>query len=205
MPAAANHKPPSSFSTKSKEVPAVSRLSFLKSAYLTLLSQPSHERLVYRLIRTHRPGTIVELGVGRAVRSQRMLQLAAHYSPGEKIRFTGIDMFEGRDDPSSSLSLKEAHRLLKASGGRVHLVPGDPLSALSRSANSLQGTDLLVIGADQDERSLEQAWFYIPRMLHDQSIVVIEDRTGSRLGMRVIPVETIDQFAARNASSRRAA
>jgi hypothetical protein len=134
-----------------------------------------------------------------------MLQLATLYSPGEKVRFTGIDLFEGRDDQSSGLSLKEAHRLLKACGGRVQLVPGDPLSALSRSANSLQGTDLLVIGADQDETSLKQSWFYVPRMLQDNSIVVIEDLTGPQPEFRVVAPETIDQFAGSNASGCRAA
>lgn len=183
----------------------MSLLSVFNTAYLTLLSKPSHERLLYRLIRAHRPSSIVELGVGRAVRSQRMLQLANYYSPGEKIRFAGIDLFEGRDDPSSGMPLKEAHRLLKASGARVQLVPGDPLSALSRSANSLQGTDLLVIGGDQDERSLEQAWFYVPRMLQDDSIVVIEDLTGSQPNFRVVSAKSIDQFAGSNASGCRAA
>lgn len=183
----------------------MSRFTFFKSAYLTLLSKPAHERLVYRLIRTHRPTSIVEIGVGNAVRSQRMLQLAAHCSPSEKVRFTGIDLFEGRDDPGSGLSLKEAHRLLKPSGGRVHLVPGDPLSALSRSANLLQDTDLLVIGGDPDERSLEQAWFYVPRMLHDKSLVVLEDRSRGEPTLRVVPAETIDQFAGSNASGCRAA
>lgn len=183
----------------------MSRFRFFKSAYLTLLSKPAHERVVYRLIRARRPTSIVELGVAAAVRSQRMLQLAMSYSPGEKVRFTGIDLFEGREDPSQAMSLKEAHRLLKASGGRVQLVPGDPLSALSRSANSLLGTDLLVIGGDQDEKSLEQAWFYVPRMLHDNSVVVMEDLTGPQPVMHVVAAEVIDQFAGSNASGCRAA
>jgi hypothetical protein len=157
------------------------------------------------LIRKHQPLSIVELGIGRAVRSQRMLQQAARYSPDEKIRYTGIDLFEGREVPGSGLALKEAHRLLKACGGRVHLVPGDPLSALSRTANSLLGTDLLVIGADQDERSLEQAWFYVPRMLRDDAIVVLEETRGPQPQLRVVAAKAIDQFAGSHASGCRAA
>ncbi len=32
----------------------------------------------------------------------------------------------------------------------------------------------MLISADQDTAALEQAWFYVPRMLHDQSVVLQE-------------------------------
>jgi hypothetical protein len=79
------------------------------------------------------------------------------------------------------MTIKRAHRTLQASGAKVHLIPGDPFTALSRSANSLAGVDLLVIGADQDRESLAWAWFYVPRMLHEQSLVCLE-RLDNRLG-----------------------
>ena len=63
---------------------------------------------------------------------------------------------------------------------KIQVIPGDPLSALARSANGLQSTDLLVIAADQDTQSLANAWFYVPRMLHDKSLVLLEDVSGSQ-------------------------
>ena len=87
-------------------------------------------------------------------------------------------------------------------GGRVrHVVNSETATELRGPV----GTDLLVIGADQDETSLKQAWFYVPRMLQDNSIVVIEDLTGPQPDFRVVAPETIDQFAGSNASGCRAA
>jgi hypothetical protein len=64
-------------------------------------------------------------------------------------------------------------------GAQLRLVPGDPLSALARCANSLANTDLLIISAGHDPAGLEPAWFYIPRMLHAGSLVFLEEQTGA--------------------------
>ena len=89
--------------------------------------------------------------------------------PGGRIAcrcdYTAIDQFESRGESQPRLSLKEAFHVLRPTGVKLQLVPGDPLSALSRIANSLAGTDLLLIAADQDRQSLAQAWKYVPRML----------------------------------------
>lgn len=183
----------------------MSQTSFLKIAYLTLLSKPSHERTLYQTIRRNAPLSIVELGVGTGVRSSRMIATAQRYQVHDSIRFTGIDLFEARPEPSTGLPLKEAHRQLKATGANVRVIPGDPLSALARSANGLQSTDLLVISADQDERSLTNAWFYIPRMLHDKSVVLIEEATPSASRFRSLDLQQVEKLAADTASTRRAA
>ena len=147
------------------------RLRYLHLAYF---SKPVADRTIYRTIRRERPRSIVEIGIGSAVRAGRMLSAAAQYRPQERIRYTGIDLFEAGD---TGLSLKSAYRDLMACGGRVQLEPGDPFSALSRTANNLMETDLLVIGLGQDEQSLAKAWFYVPRMLSEQAKVFVQ-RTG---------------------------
>ncbi len=179
--------------------------SFLKFAYLTLLSKPAHERALYKAIRRTRPLAIVEVGVGLAVRASRMIAVAGRYRPGEKIRYTGIDLFEARTQLGAGMPLKHAHTLLKATGAGIRLIPGDPLSALARSANGLQSTDLLVIAADQDTQSLTNAWFYVPRMLHDNSLVLIEDVSGPQPRYRLLTSEQVDKLARGTASTRRAA
>ena len=179
--------------------------SFLKFAYLTLLSKPSHERAVFQAIRDVKPLSIVEIGVGLGIRATRMIAVAQRYRPEESIRYVGIDLFEARTRAGTGLPLKESHKRLKATGANVRVIPGDPLSALARTANGLQSTDLVVIAADQDTQSLTNAWFYVPRMLHDKSLVLIEDNFGQRPRFRQLSCAEVEQLAKGSASSRRAA
>ena len=72
----------------------------------------------------------------------------------------------------SPLPLKEAHRMLKSTGATVQLIPGDPFQTLSRVANNLASTDLLVFSADV--MACEPDWYYVPRMLNQQSIVFVQ-------------------------------
>jgi predicted O-methyltransferase YrrM len=183
----------------------VPQTSLLKFAYLTLLSKPAHERALYQAIRKSSPLSIVELGVGLGTRASRMIAAAQRYRPDEPIQYAGIDLFEARTESGTALPLKEAHKRLKATGAKVHVIPGDPLSALARSANGLQGTDLLVIAADQDVDSLANAWFYVPRMLHGSSLVLIEEATGDQPRFRSLNLQDVEQLASGGASRRRAA
>ena len=183
----------------------VNHTSFLKFAYLTLLSKPSHERAVFQAIRHAAPLSIVEIGVGLGVRATRMIAVAQRYRPEESIRYVGIDLFEARTTSGTGLPLKEAHKRLKATGANIRVIPGDPLSALARTANGLQSTDLLVIAADQDTQSLTNAWFYVPRMLHDKSLVLLEDTSGVRPSFRSLNIAEVEKLAKGSASMRRAA
>ncbi len=99
-----------------------------------------------------------------------------------------------------------AHRKLKATGARVQLLPGDPLTVLCRSANGLSGTDLVIISERQDKASLAGAWFFLPRMLHDASRLFVQESLGQdgKRGMRLVPIAEIDERA-RAADLRRAA
>lgn len=153
-------------------MPASSSLEYL---YLAYFSKPICDRKLVRLIRQHRIRRILEIGVGEAVRTRRMISVAQRYSPEGEVRYTGIDPFESRTaNDSPGLTLKLAHRLLKATGAQVQLVPGDPFSALSRTANSLTDTELVVISSDQDGDSLARAWHYLPRTLSPEAFVFVE-------------------------------
>lgn len=161
----------------------MSAAGLLKYFQFAYLSKPAHERQLYRAIRRgalDRGGaqSIVELGVGMGLRATRMIQVASRYRADETIRYTGVDLFEARPKSNPGTTLKRAHRVLTALGAKVQVVPGDPFSALSRVANSLQNTDLVVIGADQDVESLARSWFYLPRMLHADSQVFLEEHGG---------------------------
>jgi hypothetical protein len=159
------------------------RLSFIKfchKLYLLHFSKPIENRPICRTVVKQKPTRIVELGLGTGQRTQKMLRLATRFSPKANIHYTGIDLFEartGKDGPG--MRLKDAHRSLQMSGVKIQLVPGDAFSALARTANSLPATDLIVISKCQDPQSLEKAWFYVPRMLHERSIILQENADGS--------------------------
>jgi hypothetical protein len=180
-------------------------LNYLRYLFLAHLSKPASDRVIYRAVRRVRPRRILEIGIGSADRTVRLARLASRQAQQSTVRYAAIDPFEARDaNLPAGLSLKEAHRLLTASGVQAQLVPGDPAQAISRAANSLAGMDLVLISADYEVASLGQAWFYVPRMLHAGSRVYIESRQGEGgLSYRLMTATEIEQLA--GACRRRAA
>ena len=152
----------------------------LHSLYLTRLSQPPSERILYRLIAKHRPLRLVELGLEDAVRAKRLIQQATRYQT-EGVTYCGVDWFEAHPDGKPEISLKDAHRELSGQGAKIRLLPGDPYTVLAKQANTLGNTDLLLVGCGHDPEVLERAWRYVPRMLHEQTLVFLEEAaTGGK-------------------------
>ena len=169
--------------------------SFLRAFFLSYFSQPKSDRALFRAISGIKPQRIVELGMAAGDRAIELIELAQRQRPTVEIRYTGLDLFDARpaDSPDGELKIKEIHQELKATGAKIKLVPGDPLSSLSRVANELASTDLLVISADPttppvlrvensensteadghqpDSTAAQPDWFFVPRMLHEHSAV----------------------------------
>jgi hypothetical protein len=158
----------------------VAAASGLRAFWLTWLSQPAGDRALYRYIQKRQPRRIMELGLGNLARAQRMISLVQRYCPPEEIQYVGIDPFDARPQGLPSLPLKEAHKVLRATGVKVNVIPGNPLEALSRAANSLRDIELVVISADQPEKSLEQAWFYFPRTLSAGAVLFREESNAGK-------------------------
>ncbi len=180
---------------------------FVRHTYLCYFSQPVADRVLYRLLRKTAVTSIVEIGLGQLGRTRRLLELAAEKTPLEALKYAGIDLFESRAAERVGVDLKVAHKELKPVCGKLQLIPGDPFSALARSANSLTKTDLIVISHDLDADSLAKAWFYLPRMLHDRSLVYREE-TGKKPGetiFRPLPRLEIEQLASTAARGMRRA
>jgi hypothetical protein len=182
-------------------------LKFLRNFYFCHFSKPVADRALYRLLRKTPMKSLVEIGLGNLTRTKRLLEFALDKTPLEELRYAGIDLFEGRSAENPGVPLKQAHKQLKPLGIRVQLLPGDPLSALARSANALTKTDLLIVSADVDADSLAKAWFYVPRMLHDQSIVLVEERgeTPEKAQFRQLKRLEIEQLASGAARTMRRA
>jgi hypothetical protein len=184
--------------------PAVSVWKRIRGFYLAHFSKPVHQRELLKTLAKQRFHRLVEIGVGDAQRSLRLIEMASLYWPADQITYAGIDLFEARG-ATGGMSLKQAHCLLKPTGAQIRLIPGDPLSALSRTANSLGGSQLVVISADQDATSLGAAWFFVPRILGPGATVFAEmPATGEEpTRYRRIEATEIQQLASRR--HRRAA
>jgi hypothetical protein len=150
----------------------LSKIRLIHSCYL---SKPHSSRPVYQAIRRCRVRKIVELGVASGQRAERMIHVAKLASPGEEIHYVGVDPFEGRSEADGpGLTLKAAYRLLRSEGVRVQLVPGNPADALTHVVNSLGKVDLLIVPTELDSPLFSRAWFFVPRMLHERSLVFID-------------------------------
>ena len=124
------------------------------------------------------------------------------------MRYTGIDLFEARATKQARMTLKQAFAELRLPDVKVQLVPGDPNMALRRVANSLTGTDLLLIADGHDSDSLEAAWNWMPRMLTDTSLIFIEEpaaKPGAMIWRQMTLAEVQRLAASAGRSMRRAA
>lgn len=171
----------------------------LRLLYLLHLSNPPSDRAIYQAVYRRRIQRIIELGVSTGQRATRLIEVACQHLPASQISYTGIDPFEARDaGHGPGLTLKQAYRLLRATGARVRLVPGDPLSVFSARANDLGVADLVLIGWPLDRALLPRATYYLRRLLHDGSLVLLEEpsRDGASSAAKVLSLDRIESLAA---------
>ena len=182
-------------------------ISRLRRLYLHWLSRPRTDRVIYRAACWQRAQKILDIGMGSGRRALRMIEAAAEHRVASEIRYTGVDLFESRDPAAApGLGLKEAYQRLKATGVRVQLVPGDPCAALAGIANTLAKVDLLVVSAVVDQAAMARAWFYVPRILHAESQIFLEElRFGGKSAFRQISVDEVTWLASKSQAVRRAA
>lgn len=150
--------------------------SWFKYTYLAHFSQPKPDRQLYRLVKSNKVCRIVELGIASLRRVESLVEVAQRFAGESRVHYTGLDWFDTRPTELTDLRLKHAHQRLQPTGAAVRLVPGPPAGSLPAVANAHLNTDLLIISHLVDERDLEPAWFYVPRMLHDASLILREHR-----------------------------
>ncbi|HOM15706.1 MAG TPA: hypothetical protein PK777_12015 [Thermoguttaceae bacterium] len=171
-------------------------LNRLRFFYLAYLSYPASDRFLYRLAFRHPPSSILEIGLGGAVRAQRLLEIIRQRVPGDPVFYTGIDLFETTPPQfGKRIPLKEVYRTLRQTGAQIRLYPGDPWTVLSQRANYLGPVDLLLVSSQVDSKSMAKAWFYIPRMLRPDSQVFVEHRSGQKCFFRKINPASLQAWA----------
>lgn len=179
----------------------------LRLFYLFHLAKPASDRPIHRAVYELQARTVMEIGLGRGQRALRLIELAGRSSPLSEVRYVGIDFFElALHQGGSSLCLKDAYRLLRKTQAQIQLLPGDPLTVLAKMANWLKPVDILVVSAAVDHRSMDRAWFYIPRILHSNSLIFQEfcvPKTD-RIQVRTLAQSQVEKLA-NAAMPRRAA
>ncbi len=185
----------------------MSQLGTLKYTYLTRLSQPATDRILYRSIDKRPLRSILEIGVGNGVRTERLLAVAMRQEADEVLCYTGIDLFEDRPAGEDRIGLRQAYQQLRQQHVKVQLVPGDPCSALARISNYIKGVDLVVVAGDQDPDSMARAWMFLPRMIHDQTLVFSQTRDahGRLTDFAELARPQLDELAGLRGRRRRAA
>jgi hypothetical protein len=188
----------------SKEA-TVAAASWLKFVYLSQFSRPRAGRQLFRLIKSRHVRRIVEVGISDIDRTVKLVSVAQRFAGGHPTIYSGLDPFDARPVDFPTLTLKQAHRQMQATGAQVRLVPGDPGRSLATIANAHQHTGLLVISAGVSDASLARAWFYVPRMLDATSVVLREsvDERGER-AFAAISAAQIAELAGGNADRRAA-
>ncbi|MCH2183749.1 MAG: hypothetical protein MK108_17260 [Mariniblastus sp.] len=180
-------------------MPSISRLKYLQ---LRFLAKPKCDRQIYKLIAANRYRSILELGIHDIERTRNLIQVAQKFGLGGEVKYTGVDLFEGRPGGPAERPLKQVHQQLKPLGVKLQLVPGDPVQALNRIANAHTRTDLIIVSSECDTASLEQAWFYVPRMLHASSTVLLQPDTPLEPFTSISRLE-IERKAERETTRRR--
>lgn len=179
----------------------------LRLFYSCFLSKPRANRSIYRAIRRRHVRKIVELGIGDGGRALRMIAVARQVLAAEHdVRYVGFDRFEDRvDQAEPQLTLKQAHRLILGTKVKARLVPGEPSESLIRVANTLGKVDLMILPVELESPSAARFWFFVPRLLDDDSIVLIErkDANGER-SYEELSHRTIENLAALGAVRRAA-
>jgi hypothetical protein len=170
-----------------------------KIFYLSYLSKPASDRVIYKAIIGKKARRIMELGIAEGKRAMRMIDVAARCVPRSEIQYVGLDNFEDRNQNTGpGLSLISAHRSLIRSQAKIKLIPGDPLRSLARAANDLGQIDILIISPQAENDRLDRVWYFVPRLLHAKSLIFIESMMpGGNKSVQTACSCEVEQWAAK--------
>lgn len=180
----------------------MARLSWLQRLYWRYLSKPASERDLFLHVLENPIASILEIGIGSGDRAKRLLPLCTKAEGAAQIRYAGVDPFESAPAGQPHLNLKQAHRMLAELGVKAHLIPGDPQFAISRVANTVLPSDLVIIdgsfGCDSETGRAIANW--LPRLCHSNSVIFACDKQGAMLARQPLPDSVVDVSSLRKAA-----
>ena len=185
----------------------MSRQPTWRSLFLSYLSRPSGERRLYREAIRRRPKTLLELGIGSGIRAVRLIEIASWWTPAPELEYTGIDLFESRQDSDGpGMTLKGAYQTLRATGAKVRLLPGTAKATLSSIVGSIRPLDFVVASNEDDLTTLADAIRFYPKVLGPDTRFFVTTSGPETPVFRHVPVEEIQgQTTAHADAARRAA
>lgn len=161
----------------------MSRLTWFQRVYWTRFSKPVTDRELVRQLIDKPIASLLEIGVGRGERMQRIAQLVTLTEGTERLRYIGVDEFEAAKDTAAHLTLKAAHQVASQVGFKASLIPGDLKSALPRVAHKFGASDLIVIDGGLDPAQPHQSAItpWLNRIAHDNTIIFACAEPGQTL------------------------
>jgi hypothetical protein len=161
----------------------MSRLSWIQRVYWTRFSKPVSDRELVRQLIDKPIASLLEIGIGRGERMQRIAQLVTLTADTERLRYIGVDEFEAAKDGGPHLTLKVAHQMASQVGYKASLIPGDLKSAMPRVAHKFGASDLIVIdgGLDPAQPHASPIAPWLNRIAHDNSIILACAQHGQTL------------------------
>ncbi len=180
----------------------MSAAGLVRYYWLIYFSQPAADRKIYETLASKQVYSILEIGLGDRIRQQRLFDLCTdRLTSDSKLRYYAVDMFDTRPQGAPKLTLKQAHASIKHERVQVQLIPGDPLSAITRVANTVRNLDCIIISGDQNQALIDEAWRYLPRMISDRVSLFREVPAAKGTEFKVFGHREI--FALRPATSKK--
>lgn len=133
---------------------------------------PAPEKQLLRIAKQHVIRRVVEVGVDSVDATAQLLETLVKQAKDEPVKYTALDLFDARPEEAAKTPLVGVYRRFIATGAKVRLTPGELAPSLASEANSLAETDLLLLSREATDEALAHAWFYIPRMCHQGTIVL---------------------------------
>jgi hypothetical protein len=179
---------------------------FFKYARRVLFPKATPEQQLLKLVKPHKIGRVVELGIDSLDTTAALLAALGKLGNETPVAYTAVDRFDDRPAGEERLSLVATYRRLIATGAKVRLTPGGFATALASEANSLAGTDLLLMSRGLTDEAVGHGWFFVPRMLHPGTIVIqrVAGADADAPDWRVVPTDEVLSKAA-GRPARRAA
>ncbi len=170
--------------------------ALIRSTWLLYFSQPANDRALYKAVKGRTIRSVLEFGIGDGTRTKNLIEVISWEQANLPLRYTGIDLFEGRPKGQKGLTLKQAFAEIRAPEVKVQLIPGLPYDALLRCASTLSETDLIILAADQRPEDFEKAWKFIARTVHDKTLILREQPAGpGKTVFQTLPVGEVHRLA----------
>ena len=167
----------------------MARLSWTQRLYWRYFAKPVAERSLSMFVLENPIQSILEIGIGSGDRIKRILALIKQTNAAQPIRYAGVDPFESAGDNVAHVSLKNAHRMLAEFGLKAHLIPGEPVSALTRVVHTVLPSDLIIIDGRWNSDTVNQQAIekWLPRICHANSTIFAAPQSGGLFQIQPLP------------------